>query len=322
MVIIMAAAGIYVFNRAVGGGEPVVVPSIADMPLPQAQAKLAEVGLVMSQMRQRESDRVQEGHVITQRPEAGRVVRRGRRIVPTVSQGAVQIAAPNLVGMTIGAADEVLQSQSITELPGARIRHTAARGTIIAQEPAAGQALVDRTIRFLVSEGTSDTILMTDITGKSLDAAQQELRRLDVVGRAIVVDDFNAPLDEVLEQVTPAGSVIAPGQVVLYKVRPSDPSKLENAMREVRVRYTVPHRFFPSRVRAEGVNSDGSRVTPPLVPERELESGSVINFDYLYTGEGTIEFYVDDTLHQTYYYQGGADPVVTTHREEWDENDV
>lgn len=315
MVVVMAAAGLYVFNRAVGGGEPVVVPNVVELPVAQAQMRLAEVGLVMGTMRPMESDRVPENHVIAQRPEAGRVVRAGRRVTPTVSQGAVQAVAPDLVGRTIGEAADVLASMNIEETPGARIRHRAARGTIIAQDPPAGQPVSGHAIRFLVSEGPTDTFLMPEIVGMQLGRAEREFRRLGITGRAIIVNEFEAALDEVLEQLTPPGSVIAPGQVVLYKVRPTNPAELENALHEVRARYTVPHRYFPSRVRAEGVLKDGTRMSTPLLQEKEYESGSTISFPFRYTDTATIEFFVDGVLHQSYYYQGSADPVVTTHRE-------
>ena len=314
MVAVMAAAGLYVFNRAVGGGEPVVVPNIVELPVAQAQMRLAEVGLVMGQMRSMTSDRVPENHVIAQRPEAGRVVRAGRRITPTVSQGLVQTAAPDLVGRSIGEAADVLESMGLSESPGARIRHRADRGTILAQDPPAGQPAEDGFVRFLVSEGPTDTFLMPEIVGKPLDQALQEFTRLGITGRAVIVDDFDAAMDEVLEQLTPAGSVISAGQAVLYKVRPTNPDRLENALYEARVRYTVPHRYFPSSVRAEGVLKDGSRMEEPLLREKEYESGSVINFTFRYTDTATIEFFVDDVLHQSYYYQGTLDPVITTHR--------
>src|SRR5690606_31367022 len=104
MFIVMAGAGLYVFNHAVAGDEPVTVPNVTGMSYAQAMGQLTDAGLTMTPSTPMESDRVPEGHIISQRPEPGRVIRAGRPVHTTVSRGQVSHQAPLLINMRASEA--------------------------------------------------------------------------------------------------------------------------------------------------------------------------------------------------------------------------
>ena len=80
MLAVMAGAGIFVFNQAVVGGEPVTVPNIQHMSTSEAETVLMGKGLVLGTPSLVESNDVQANFILSQRPKAGEVVRAGRKV--------------------------------------------------------------------------------------------------------------------------------------------------------------------------------------------------------------------------------------------------
>jgi len=320
MLAVMAVAGLYVFNEAMGGGEPVTVPNVVGMSQAEAQLELAKSGLTMGTPRPIESEQ-REGSVLSQRPEAGDVIRAGRKVYPTISTGAVSREAPDVVGMTMSAASEALARAGLSEAPGARIRHSRPRGTVLAQDPPAGLRARNGEVRLLVSDGPTSNILMPDIVGKSLEDVQGEFRDLDIEPVPIRVSRSDAPYNEVLEQMVPAGSVLAPGDRVAFRIRLRESQEEGAALNEKRITYIVPHGFFPRTVRAQVILPNQEPESIQL-PQEVYEGGTRISPLIRYPDEATVEFFVDGKKHKSYYLQGQEEPVVTTHIDEWSEDDA
>lgn len=93
------------------GREMILIPDVSGMPLEDAARTLEDAGLVLNQnVREENSDTVQDGHVIEQNPAAGQEVVVGSSVSLTVSSGAENIRVPNATGMNWSQAEQNLIS--------------------------------------------------------------------------------------------------------------------------------------------------------------------------------------------------------------------
>lgn len=314
IMIMMAAAGIYVFNTALAGGEYVTVPDITGLPVTDAMLVLAEAGLDAGRQTPIESDQAPPQHVVAQRPAADQVVRAGRKVYPTVSMGARRVQTPNVMYTRLDKARELLDRNRMREGNITRIPHDAEADTIIGQEPPPDTWTArGANINLLVSEGrgSGGSRFMPEIVGRSPSEVTEMLASLGLRGVALEPADASVPLDRVLEQDPPPGTLVEPGHVVTYKVRRSGRASEQPTLREVRVNYTVPTELVSATVQIDIVNKEGVRNT--YFPAQTVRGGSVISGPVFIGDEVTIEVRVDGRRHLSYFYRGDADPVVTDH---------
>jgi beta-lactam-binding protein with PASTA domain len=313
----MAVAGLYVFNSALAGGEYVTVPDITGLPVTEAMIVLAEAGLEGGRQTPIESEQVPPQHVVAQRPAADNVVRAGRKVYPTVSMGARRVQAPNVMYTRLEKARELLERNRMREGVISRIPHDAEADTVIAQEPPpdawTGRGAV---VNLLVSEGrgTGGSRFMPELVGRSAAEVVELLASLGL--RSVVLEpaDASVPVDRVLEQDPPPGTLIEPGHVVTYKVRQSGRASEQPRLREVQVDYTVPAELVSATVQIDIVNREGVRYN--YFPAQIVSGGTQISGPVYIGPEVTIEVRVDGRRHLSYHYRGDAAPVVTDHWQE------
>jgi beta-lactam-binding protein with PASTA domain len=318
---VMVAAGIYVFNQAVVGGDYVEVPNIVNLPITEASYRLAQVGLDIGRQREMPSDQVPAYHVIAQHPEAGRLVRQGREVAPTVSRGPEFIDAPNLIGKAVEDVENVF-GQGFRRGTTARIPHPSPRNQVIAQDPGPGMSLSHNgEIHLLVSDGPSlTTFAMPDLLGKSLEDVLLALGEFHSNAVANRVDRPEADYDVVLAQHPAPGTILHPGDPISYDIRSSGLVALPNTLRKVEVVYTVPASWFDREVRIDVIDGNNQRQTV-LPSQADYESGvrpkfqpgSTIRLPLSFPDQLQVEIYVDGVKARTIYYAGDADPLITDH---------
>ncbi|MCL4219282.1 MAG: PASTA domain-containing protein [Candidatus Hydrogenedentes bacterium] len=322
--LIMAAAGWFVFNKAVAGGEPVRVPNIVRQSLSEAAYMLNESGLEMGKQVHRYSDQVPEYHVLAQRPEAGKVIRTGRKVFPVVSVGPELQEVPNLVGRKLSEAKDILlQSARFEQGTEARLPHAMPRDTILGQDPPAGTKLErGGVIHFLVSDGTEEeeTLLTPNLVGMTLS----EVMDLEINATPILVDRADAARDVVLEQTPAAGTILGPNDQIFYKIR-TDRS-LPNAWHDVYVSYTIPYSWTEREVTLEVIEKDGNKWVLFPKPEHyqngqppKYPSGYRIGGGLAYNDEVTVDVYLDGVKVRSYYFEAGAQPIITDYGAEGEE---
>ncbi|BAU94297.1 serine/threonine protein kinase [Corynebacterium suranareeae] len=97
------------------GREMINIPDVSGMTLEEAARTLEDAGLELNQnVREENSDDVEEGRVIDQNPEAGQEVVVGSSVSLTMSSGAESIRVPNLTGMNWSQAEQNLISMGFT----------------------------------------------------------------------------------------------------------------------------------------------------------------------------------------------------------------
>jgi beta-lactam-binding protein with PASTA domain len=318
----MAAAGFYVFNRAVQGGESVEVPSITGLPLAKASNVLAEAGLVTGEQAHVVNDRYPPYTVLLQRPESGRVVREGRKVDLTVSAAQQYESTPRLVGNTLEAALTQIGGTRFVAGSIARIPDDAARDTVLGQDPLPGANLAPGDeVHLLVSEGPKvSSLFMPNLVGKSLNETRNILSAMNVRAVPFKTDRPGAAYDVVLSQNPDPGTVLREGQSVTYEVRLAGETILPNARRRVEIVYEVPRVASNPQIRVDVIGDDGNRAT--VYPQSahyidgappRLLAGTRMTIPVTYQRQATIEFYADSKLHKSYEYVGDSEPVITNY---------
>lgn len=318
---VMAGAGYYVFTQAVKGGEHVTVPNIVGLPITQASYVLGERGLEFGQQTEIHSDSFPEYHVIAQRPAAGRVVRAGRKVFPTVSAGSQLEPAPDVVGKTLDVAREDIITRRFQPGSVARLPHNAQANTVLAQDPTPGNEIqAGGEIHLLVSDGPAwNPLVMPSIEGKPVREAVSVLSSLGLKSMPTAVEEPGQPYDVVLSQQPPAGTMLREDEVVTYNVRLSGAVALPNVRRKIDIDYQLPDGFHNWEVRIDIIDKDGRKTVWPKQSEYDagvreyVKPGHRILIPRYFTGELTVEIYLDGQLARSYYYQENAPPVIQDH---------
>ncbi|MFP6583320.1 MAG: PASTA domain-containing protein [Candidatus Hydrogenedentota bacterium] len=318
---VMGGVAYYVFNQAVQGGKLVTVPEVTGMSITQAANVITQAGLELGAQRQVINDQVPEYHVILQRPTPNTVVRAGRKVNLTVSQGLETIATPNWIGKRI--EDALVEIENARFLSGsiARMPHNLPRDTILAQEPAALLRVSHGSeVHLLVSDGPATQVqIMPDLIGKSLEEAQLTLGMLSVQAVPYKINRAGTEYETVLAQHPQPGTLLKENQEVTFDIRLRPTSFLPNARRKVSIAYTVPDAPTRVEIRVEMIGESGRRtVMYPNVRDYidgrppKLAPGTVMTFPPIaFANEITVQFYIGRQLHQTYYYNGDNPPMIT-----------
>lgn len=117
------------------GPQPVVVPSVVDAPLAQAEATLRAHGLAYTTATPVYSSTVTDGYVVSETPSPGSTVSIGDIVVLTPSRGPQLFAVPSVTYQQVGQAEATLQAAGfqvrVESLPGGP-------GIVLKQSPAGG----------------------------------------------------------------------------------------------------------------------------------------------------------------------------------------
>ena len=168
-------SAIVTMRFAIHGAE-VKVPDLHGLTSQEALARAAELGVEMSIDNRFYSAEIPAGRILSQSPAPGTVVRREWHLRAIESLGPQTIAIPNLVGMpqraaTIQIRRLNLELGAVAEMPS----DSTPPGTVIAQDPSAGAAGVERpSVAMLISDNTPPPaagFVMPDVTGRSYSAA-------------------------------------------------------------------------------------------------------------------------------------------------------
>lgn len=314
---VMAAAGYYVFDQTLQGGAHVPVPNVAGLSITEASNVLAERGLELGQQTNVPHDTVPKYHVIGQRPQAGRVVRTGRKVNAVISMGASYQPAPDLLRKTLEDATNELTQSRFQLGAVARVPHDTPRNTVIAQDPPPGRGVeTQQVINLLVSAGSHETsAFMPDLRGRPVSELATLLAPYKARLIPNVVEFPDAQEDIVLNQDPPPDTLIYEGQVVTYQVKPSGRTAIPGRY-HAEVRHTVPYDWYDRDVRVDIIDRQGIRQTvwtkEPRFDEQSRQTyvaGSAIRIPVTYIEEATLEIYVNNALVEAYRLKEGADPA-------------
>jgi len=184
LVAVALLAAVTTMHFAIHGAE-VQVPALQGMTVSDARSQTAGVGLNLDVDNRYYSSDVAAGHILTQSPAAGTVVRREWRVRVSESLGQQKVAVPEVVG-----SDERLASLTLRRagLEVGKTAHlvwaNAPEGTVVSQDPPGhAQGISSPSVNLLVAmpdDEPADGFVMPDLRGLPLVSAQGQLARVGI----------------------------------------------------------------------------------------------------------------------------------------------
>jgi serine/threonine-protein kinase len=126
------------------GPEEVDVPQLTGLTRQEAEAKLAEAGLVAGEVTSEASDTVPEGKLISQSPATGRI-EKGEPVSFVISTGKNLVPVPQVTGRTQDEATAAITGTGLTVKVSTGCDGSKPDKQVISQEPAAGEEVPDKT---------------------------------------------------------------------------------------------------------------------------------------------------------------------------------
>lgn len=215
LVAVALLAAITTMHFVIHGAE-VRVPALKGMTVAEARSQTSGLGLDLDVDNRYYSGDVATGHILTQSPAPGTVVRREWRVRVAESLGPQKVDVPQTVGMDERVAALELRRAGLEVGVTARLPYDKAPdGTVLAQDPPAhAQGIAQPSINLLVAaaeDNPPDGFVMPDLTGLPVVAAQADLAREGIKSAVLrFVDVPVAPVGSGLAAPTP---LVRPGAV-------------------------------------------------------------------------------------------------------------
>lgn len=218
MILVAAAllAAIITMHFAIHGAE-VDVPSLKGMTVADARSVTAGLGLNLNVDNRYYSGEVAAGHILTQSPPPGTVVRREWQVRVSESLGPQKVDVPETVGMQQRAAELALRRAGLEVGTAAHLpTGTAAEGAVLAQDPPAhAQDIAQPTISLLIAAPGSeapDGWIMPNLVGLPVLTAQSEMSKVGIKSATPVYE--SVPVPPVGNGNAPPVLPIKPGSVI------------------------------------------------------------------------------------------------------------
>jgi beta-lactam-binding protein with PASTA domain len=216
LVAVALLSAIATMHFAIHGAE-VQVPALAGMTVADARSQTAGLGLNLAVDNRYYSGDVAAGHILTQSPAAGTVVRREWRVRVAESLGPQKVDVPDTVGKDERVAALTLRRVGLevgatVQLPWGK----SPEGTVLAQDPPAhAQGISRPSVNLLVaapSDEAADGFVMPDLVGLPVVSAQALLDRVGI--QSPDPSYVTAPIAPVGSGEAPPKEPVKPGSVI------------------------------------------------------------------------------------------------------------
>lgn len=266
------------------------VPELTGKDLNEAEKTAKEFGLDINISSREYNDNVPADKVISQYPEAGRLVKKGRNIDLVLSRGPELKAVPDLTNKTLAEASIILGKENL--LVGSTAEEysdSLAAGQIIRQMPSAGNEVKKGSkIDFIVSKGREPLWLkIPSLIGETLDNAKRILEESGLKAGNVRESASEADPGTVIQQIPVPGSKIKQGSAVQLII--SGESSSEKSQR---ISFNVPAGPDRQAVKIMVDDDSGRR----LIYNAVHAPGDVIEKNVTGQGNVRVKIYVAGNL--------------------------
>jgi serine/threonine-protein kinase len=220
LIVIAILANWFIMPAIAGhSAKTMSVPNVVNLPVDEAETTLRKAGLNVKWAKDgRYSGEIAANHVLLQMPAAGRIVKKKRTVLLTLSKGRQEVSVPDLRGASQRQAEISLQRLEL--LLGSKIEGAHSeipRGVVIRTEPEAGKRVrIGSKIDIIISSGNSlGKILLPNLRGTSLSRAQEVIDSLGFkLGNIITIQLEDKLPNTVLELSPKPGEYLEAGTLV------------------------------------------------------------------------------------------------------------
>lgn len=230
-VVALSVIAHFIFNR---NREVLPVPDVVNMTVVEAQAALEEKGFEV-ELEERYGNAVKPGTVMEQSPKAGEKRKQGSTIYLTISKGAELKTVPEIIGMSLSKAENLLKDEGYTiGKITKKFDSSKTVGIVLEQFPKAmDKAPKGSKINLVVNEGEK---IVPNVVGQKLATAKQLLEKEGLVVGSTSYTKNQADKDTVLSTDPGPGSHLSEGA----KVNLTLSSGGSDSMDSVYVDFVVP----------------------------------------------------------------------------------
>lgn len=283
----------WALSALVHSRQEVLTPDIKNKSVAEALDLLEGPKLALRKIGAEFDSSLPAGTIIRQLPPAGTSVREGKVVRVWISQGSESILVPDLVNLPLRNAElKLRQSHLSVGTKETAYSLTAEQGTIISQEPAAGQTLSKgQAVNLVVSSGLppSSLKLVPDFRYK----------KIADVNLWASAENMQVEIKEDPESLFPNGTIVQQNPEADAEIAPESTITIVISTRPVQedekmhhIHYELPQGKNDNRVKIVLQDSTGERE----VLNEMKQPGSKIDLTVPYGGQATLRIYVDGIL--------------------------
>lgn len=275
--------------------------SLSEVTVPNVVGKQVEVAkniIVSNNLRvslvETFSDKVPEGYVISQQPEAGTTVKEQRMITITVSKGGEIIGVPDLRGLK--RRDAELQIKNYGLKLGRideQFSPDVAQDLVISQNPRPPAQIEKGTaIDIVISKGAEPKkVVLPDFQGSLLDTVATQLESLNLKqGQVTETPNDKYPPGTIISQNPPPATEVTEGTTIDFSVAKGVPGAVKRAV----VQVTVPDGPARQPLKIVVTDTNGRRV----VYEGTHKPGAKVEKTVEGIGQVRVQVYINEKLLQ------------------------
>lgn len=214
--------GVALFNevimpRLVQHDRTVRVPRVVGVDLKEALSRCKQLGLNVQVEDRRYSEGVPADQVLSQTPQAGMAVKRGRTVRVHLSMGTQNVRVPDVRGLTLRQASLQLDNANLTVGRISRVYAGDGGQVVYATRPRAGTAASagNRVDVLVAVGGSAEPHLMPNLVGRALEEVRELIEQRDFrVGRVTYRRKKGVYPGTVLEHFPSGGSLILRGESI------------------------------------------------------------------------------------------------------------
>jgi serine/threonine-protein kinase len=207
------------------------VPDVKNLSYEAAKQKLESLGFMsIEKSKEQYSKVVEEGHILSQDPEAGEIVKETYTVRLTLSKGPKKVKVPNLIHKELDEAKLILENNNL-KLGNITYKYDDLPiGIILEQSPNSDTEIAeDSEINLIVSEGRKiQTVIMPNLIGKNIDSAKETIKALGLIIKEIDRKyDPNVEKNSIISQSIKPGTEVKENSVVSLVVSEGPENPLE-----------------------------------------------------------------------------------------------
>ena len=193
--------------------DDVRVPDIVGLHEMEALRTLRDVQLDLAVEQRIFDNEVPAGHIVSQDPLPGRMVKEGREILVRVSRGPEEVEMPSFIGLSLREAKVALTQAGFVEGENEEVYDPAVGpGIVLEQRPEPGEIVVKGTAVSLVLSKAAEPFALPDFRGQDFDLVKQQLASLGLpLGNSWPEFSTIYPAGRVIEQNPAPGSMVEEG---------------------------------------------------------------------------------------------------------------
>ncbi len=286
----------FITNITTKAGE-VIVPDVIEKSEVEAISILGNKGL-RTKIEREYSDGIPEGFIIFQDPQPKMIVKKGRIVRIVVSKGSSLRIVPDVEGLEVKDAVETIHSNGLRT---GEIKYifndSIPKGIVISQSPQPNIRVKPKIKIFLtVSKGKFTSIIVPDLTGKTLNTAKEELNNLNIKINEIVYqysEDYEP--DTIISQSILPNTEIEEGEgITLYVNKPITDVQEEKSEETVlaNVKVKLPYSDEPQELVVIVIDRKGIRE----VYRKEHKGGETIIVPVEGFGKAMVKVFINGRL--------------------------